>query len=200
MVKVIGLTGGIASGKSTVSRMLKKMDYAVIDADIAARAAVEPGEPAHSQIVEAFGEDILQPDGTLNRAKLGERVFNDEAERKKLNEIVHPAVRRKMLEEKAAAVQSGKQTIFMDIPLLFESRLTWMVDKVIVVFADKEVQLRRLMARNGLDEQAAKARIASQLPLSDKVRQADAVIDNNGTIEETRKQLLQCLDGWQLQP
>ncbi|WP_338750600.1 dephospho-CoA kinase [Bacillus sp. FJAT-52991] len=200
MANVIGLTGGIASGKSTVSQMLKEKDFAVVDADIAARAVVEPGQQALTQIVETFGEGVLQADGSLDRLKLGERIFNNEDERKKLNGIVHPAVRQFMLAEKEAAIQAGKKTIIMDIPLLFESQLTWMVEKVIVVYVNEETQLHRLMARNGFDEVAAKSRIASQLSLADKAAQADAVINNNGTIIETKEQLEQILMDWHLEP
>ncbi|KKB43317.1 dephospho-CoA kinase [Bacillus thermotolerans] len=200
MAVIIGLTGSIASGKSTVSRLLQELGYTIVDADVAARKVVEPGQPALQQIAEAFGEGILLPDGSLDRAKLGERIFNNEEERKKLNSIIHPAVRQFMKDEKEAAIEAGKQTIIMDIPLLYESKLTWMVGKVIVVYVDKDTQLQRLMARNQLDEDAAKARIASQLPLAEKAAQADAVIDNNGTIEETKEQLLRILRDWQLTP
>lgn len=200
MAVIIGLTGSIASGKSTVSRLLQELGYTIVDADVAARKVVEPGQPALQQIAEAFGEGILLPDGSLDRAKLGERIFNNEEERKKLNSIIHPAVRQFMKDEKEAAIEAGKQTIIMDIPLLYESKLTWMVGKVIVVYVDKDTQLQRLMARNQLDEDAAKARIASQLPLAEKAAQADAVIDNNGTIEETKEQLLRIIRDWQLTP
>ncbi|WP_203361511.1 dephospho-CoA kinase [Bacillus sp. REN10] len=200
MATIIGLTGGIASGKSTVSQMLKEKGFAIVDADVAARAVVEPGQPALQQIVETFGEEILQTDGTLDRLKLGQRIFNHEEERKKLNDIIHPAVRQFMLAEKEEAIQAGSKTIIMDIPLLFESQLTWMVEKVIVVYVNEETQLHRLMARNGFDEVTAKSRIASQLSLRDKATQADAVINNNGTMEETKKQLEQILIDWQLEP
>ncbi|MEK4028511.1 MULTISPECIES: dephospho-CoA kinase [Bacillaceae] len=200
MAAIIGLTGGIASGKSTVSRLLQELGYTVVDADVAARAVVEPGRPALLQIVETFGEGILLPDGSLDRSRLGELIFNDKEQREKLNSIVHPAVRQFMIAEKDAAVAAGKQTIIMDIPLLFESELTWMVEKVIVVYTSEATQLDRLMARNHLDEAAAKARIASQLPLADKVERADAVIDNNGSIMQTKEQLLEIIKEWQLTP
>ncbi|OZI12836.1 dephospho-CoA kinase [Bacillaceae bacterium SAS-127] len=200
MANIIGLTGGIASGKSTVSRMLKEKGFTIVDADVAARAVVEPGQPALTQIIETFGEGILQENGSLDRLKLGARIFNNEAERKKLNSIVHPAVRQFMLAEKEAAIEAGKKTIIMDIPLLFESQLTWMVEKVIVVYVNEDTQLHRLMARNDFDEATAKSRITSQLSLGDKAAQADAVINNNGTLEETKEQLEQILIDWHLQP
>ncbi|NNV06067.1 dephospho-CoA kinase [Geobacillus sp. C56-T2] len=196
MVLTIGLTGGIASGKSTVSAMMRQLGLPVIDADEAARAVVRPGEDAYRQIVAAFGPGILQKNGDIDRAKLGEIVFSDEAERTKLNAIVHPAVRRHMLAEKEELVRAGAKTIVLDIPLLFESGLTDWVDKVLVVFVDEETQLRRLMARNGFTKEEALARIRAQWPLAEKVKRADAVLDNNGTIEETRRQLLAVLETW----
>ncbi|MBB6282594.1 MULTISPECIES: dephospho-CoA kinase [Geobacillus] len=196
MALTIGLTGGIASGKSTVSAMMRELGLPVIDADEAARAVVEPGEEAYRQIVAVFGPDVLQENGEIDRGKLGAIVFNNEQERKKLNAIVHPAVRRKMLAEKEALVRSGAKTVVLDIPLLFESGLTDWVDRVLVVYVDDDVQLRRLMARNGFTEEEALARIRAQWPLEEKVKRADAVIDNNGTMEETRRQLLSILQQW----
>jgi dephospho-CoA kinase len=196
MAVTIGLTGGIASGKSTVSAMMRELGLPVIDADEAARAVVEPGEEAYRQIVATFGPDILQMNGEIDRAKLGAIVFNNEQERKKLNAIVHPAVRRKMLAEKEELIRSGAKTVVLDIPLLFESGLTDWVDKVLVVYVDDDVQLRRLMARNSFTEEEAIARIRAQWPLEEKVKRADAVIDNNGTVEQTRRQLLSILQQW----
>ncbi|WJQ06488.1 dephospho-CoA kinase [Geobacillus stearothermophilus] len=196
MAFTIGLTGGIASGKSTVSAMMRELGLPVIDADEAARAVVRPGEEAYRQIVAAFGPGILRADGEIDRAKLGAIVFNDEQQRKVLNAIVHPAVRKKMLAEKEAHIRSGAKTVVLDIPLLFESGLTHWVDKVLVVYVDDDVQLRRLMARNGFTEEEALARIRSQWPMAEKVKRADAVIDNNGTIEETHRQLLAILHQW----
>ncbi|ABO67997.1 dephospho-CoA kinase [Geobacillus thermodenitrificans] len=197
MAVTIGLTGGIASGKSTVSAMMRELGLPVIDADEAARAVVEPGEEAYRQIVATFGPDILQMNGEIDRAKLGAIVFNNEQERKKLNAIVHPAVRRKMLAEKEELIRSGAKTVVLDIPLLFESGLTDWVDKVLVVYVDDDVQLCRLMARNGFTEEEAIARIRAQWPLEEKVKRGDAVIDNNGTVEQTRRQLLSILQQWE---
>jgi dephospho-CoA kinase len=176
--------------------MMRELGLPVIDADEAARAVVEPGEEAYRQIVATFGPDILQMNGEIDRAKLGAIVFNNEQERKKLNAIVHPAVRRKMLAEKEELIRSGAKTVVLDIPLLFESGLTDWVDKVLVVYVDDDVQLRRLMARNGFTEEEAIARIRAQWPLEEKVKRADAVIDNNGTVEQTRRQLLSILQQW----
>ncbi|WP_207369349.1 dephospho-CoA kinase [Heyndrickxia coagulans] len=200
MAKIIGLTGGIASGKSTVSNMLKAKGFTIVDADIAARKVVEPGELAYEQIIEAFGEGILLQDLTLDRKKLGALIFADEALRMKLNSIVHPAVRAWMTREKDRAIENGKKTVFLDIPLLFESRLTYMVERTILVYVDEETQLKRLMARNGLSEKEAQMRIRAQMPLSEKKALADAVIDNNGSPEETKKQLEKIVSDWQLVP
>lgn len=200
MTKIIGLTGGIASGKSTVSNMLKAKGFTIVDADIAARKVVEPGEPAYEQIIEAFGEGILLEDLTIDRKKLGALIFADEALRMKLNSIVHPAVRAWMTREKDRAIENGEKTVFLDIPLLFESRLTYMVERTILVYVDEETQLKRLMARNGLSEKEAQMRIRAQMPLSEKKALADAVIDNNGSPEETKKQLEKIVSDWQLVP
>jgi dephospho-CoA kinase len=196
MTLTIGLTGGIASGKSTVTGMIRELGIPVIDADQVARDVVKVGEEAYAQIVATFGRDILQANGEIDRAKLGAIVFHSEQERKKLNAIVHPAVRRRMMAEKEAYVQNGAKTIVLDIPLLFESELTHFIDKVIVVYVDDDVQLERLMKRNGFSKEEALARIRSQMPLREKVKKADAVINNNGTVEETRQQLLQILTEW----
>ncbi|RWR05974.1 dephospho-CoA kinase [Siminovitchia fortis] len=200
MAFIVGLTGGIASGKSTVSKLLEKRGFAIVDADIAARKVVEPGERAYMDIVEAFGSRVLLEDGTLNRAKLGSIVFQNEEERKKLNAIVHPAVRKKMKDWQEEAIESGKQTVILDIPLLYESKLTHLVEKTIVVFVNEETQLKRLMERNAFTEKEAKSRIASQMPLREKVELADAVIDNNGSIEETETQLDQLIEKWKMKP
>lgn len=196
MPLVVGLTGGIASGKSTVSKMFKDMGITVIDADIEARLAVEKGEPAYENIVAFFGRDILLEDGSINRAKLGEIIFNDLEKRLKLNSIVHPEVRKRMLAKRDQAIEAGERLIIMDIPLLFESKLTYMVDKILLVYVDAETQLERLMARNHFTKEEAISRINSQMPLKDKIKLSDAVIDNNGTIEETRNQLIRILREW----
>ncbi|RLQ97975.1 dephospho-CoA kinase [Falsibacillus albus] len=200
MSLIIGLTGGIASGKSTVSEMLNHRGFKIIDADIAAREVVKAGAPALCEIVDAFGRGILLADGNLDRAKLGKIIFHDQEQRKKLNGIVHPAVRKWMNERKDEAIEQGKRTIFLDIPLLYESNLTYMVEKVILVYVDEEVQLHRLMERNGLSKDEASARISSQLPLSQKVKMADVVIDNNDRRENTEAQLEQLISKWGLLP
>jgi dephospho-CoA kinase len=196
MSLVIGLTGGIASGKSTVSAMFTDMGITVIDADIEARLAVEPGEKAYNEIVSHFGKDILEEDRTINRPKLGEIIFNNEEKRLLLNSIVHPAVRERMAEKRKKAEADDEKAVVLDIPLLFESKLTGLVEKIIVVYVDEQTQLERLMKRNGFSEEEASSRIRSQMPLKDKVGLADAVIDNSGSIEESKQQLMDILIGW----
>ncbi|OCA91354.1 dephospho-CoA kinase [Bacillus sp. FJAT-27225] len=197
MTLTIGLTGGIASGKSTVSQMCLDLGLPVIDADVEARLAVEPGEPAYEKIATSFGEGILLPDGRLDRPALGAIVFNDEEKRLLLNSIVHPEVRKRMIAKKEAAINAGASTVILDIPLLFESKLEYMADKTIVVFVDPEVQLERLMERNAFSQKEAEVRIGSQMPLQEKAKRADAVIDNNGGLDETKRQLLDILEKWQ---
>ena len=194
MKKIIGLTGGIASGKSTVSNWLISQGYPVVDADIAARKVVEPGMPALREITEAFGADILLEDGTLNRKKLGSLIFSDEEKRQMLNAIVHPAVREWMRRETERAFDEGASIVIMDIPLLFESKLTHMVEETVLVYVSKETQLKRLMERDGYNEADALARIHAQMPIDEKRKLADYIIDNNGTISETIKQISDCMN------
>jgi dephospho-CoA kinase len=198
MTLIIGLTGGIASGKSTVSRMLINLNIPVIDADIEARKVVEKGQKAYQQIVDAFGTDILTETGEIDRVKLGAIVFHQDEKRLQLNAIVHPAVRTRMSEEKERLINLGVKAVVLDIPLLFESRLTHMVDKILLVYVDDEVQLERLMNRNQLLEQEALARIQSQMPLKEKIALADEVINNNDSIDMTKQQLQQILNKWDI--
>ncbi len=197
---IIGLTGGIASGKSTVSNLLKEKGFTVIDADIAARVVVEPGQPVLENIIEVFGPGIRTSDGALDRPALGKMVFHDEEKRKQLNEIIHPAVRKWMIDQKEKAIIAGKKTIILDIPLLFESDLTWMVEKTLLVYVDPETQLKRLMERNNYLEEEAKARIQSQMPIDEKRARADDIINNNGTIDETENQVNKWITQLRIQP
>ncbi len=198
MTVVIGLTGGIASGKSTVANMIKDLHIPVIDADIIARQVVEAGEEAYLQIVQAFGEEILLSNGEIDRAKLGSIIFHDTDKRLLLNSIVHPAVRKRMNEKKDAYIQAGEPAVVLDIPLLFESKLTSLVDKVLLIYVNSDIQLERLMKRNNLSEEEAKARIASQMPLAEKVALADEVINNNGSMKETEEQLHEIFKKWEI--
>ena len=192
----IGLTGGIASGKSTVAAMFRDLHIPVIDADeIAHRVTAIDGE-AYQSIVETFGSDILDSNGAIDRRKLGAIVFHDEQKRKQLNAIVHPLVRKHMLQQKEQYARRGEKSVVLDIPLLFESKLEHLVDRILVVYVDEQTQLRRLCERNGFSVEEARARMKAQMPLGEKRKKADAVIDNNGTIEETKRQLYACLMHW----
>jgi len=193
---VIGLTGGIASGKSTVANMLIDKGITVIDADIIAKQAVEKGMPAYRQIIDEFGEDILLENGDIDRRKLGALVFTNEQKRLALNSIVHPAVREEMLKRRDESIANQETFVVLDIPLLFESKLESLVDKIIVVSVTKEIQLERLTKRNQLTVEEALSRIRSQMPLEEKVSRADNVIDNSGTLEETKQQLEEILSCW----
>jgi len=186
-VTVIGLTGGIASGKSTVANYLKENGFAVIDADIAARQAVEKGTEGLRKVAETF-PGVLNEDGTLNRKALGTIIFNDKAQRDSLNKIVHPIVRRLMDEEKAAALSEGK-VVVMDIPLLYENELEHTVDEVWVVYVSYDIQKMRLMKRNELSESEADARINSQMSMDEKRNKADIVIDNCHDLDTLYKRL-----------
>lgn len=197
---IIGLTGSIATGKSTVSRMLKEKGYPIVDADEISRQVVEPGSIVLEKIADEFGKEIIDQNGGLNREKLGSLIFNDQLEREKLNAIMHPAVRKEMLRQKESWLDKGFDTIIMDIPLLFESKLQSYVEKIIVVSASPSIQRERLMARNNLSGEEADARINSQLPISEKEKGADAVINNNDSLEETERQLDAILEKWLVFP
>ncbi|EUJ17754.1 dephospho-CoA kinase [Listeria aquatica] len=188
----LGLTGSIATGKSTVSKMLQDEKIPVIDADLVARKVVEKGTVGLEKIVSTFGDEVLSK-GALNRAKLGEIIFHDSKKREQLNKIVHPLVRKEMLQERDRLFKSGETFVVLDIPLLYESQLTDLVDQVLVVMTTEEVELTRLMARNELSREEALARIATQMPISDKAKLADFVIDNSGTLKETSEQVNELL-------
>lgn len=194
----VGLTGSIASGKSTISSKFADFQIPVIDADQLAREVVNPGEKAYREIIETFGRDILLEDQTLDRKKLGAIVFTEEEKRRKLNNIVHPAIREKMIEQRDAYEAAGEKCVVLDIPLLFESRLTHFADKIMVVYVDADVQLERLIERDGYTEEEAKWRIQAQIPVKEKAESADAVIHNNGTKQDSYQQLTDILKSWQV--
>lgn len=193
---IIGLTGSIASGKSTVAKMITALGLPIVDADIVARDVVEPGAETLTLIAEQFGQDILLEDGTLNRVKLGDIIFHEPSKRKILNDIMHPAIRQEMLRQRDAYIEAGNKHVVMDIPLLFESKLQHYVERIIVVSVSEEVQLRRLMKRNNLSKEDALARMHSQLPMSVKEKGADAVIYNNENLGQTEEQLKKILTKW----
>ncbi len=191
MARIIGLTGGIACGKSTVANMLRTRGAHVIDADLLARQVVAPGTPALAEIAAHFGTDILHADGSLDRGKLGAQVFADEEARRALNAIIHPRIAQASQSEIARLAASGADPIIYEAALIAENKLyTWM-DAVIVVNVPPEVQLARLLDRESLTEAQARDRIQSQLPQQDKIAIADFVIDNGHGVEETRAQVEQ---------
>lgn len=186
---IVGLTGGIACGKTTVSNVFTDLGCPVIDADLVAREVVEPGEWGLSRVVERFGATVLTEDGTLNRKKLGQIVFSDHAARKDLNAILHPLIQTRMQDKKEEALKQNPPFVIMDIPLLYENHHESTVDHVIVVYVPAHTQLERLMIRDGLSLQEAQNRVASQMDIEEKKRRADLVIDNRGTLEYTKQQV-----------
>lgn len=182
---VVGLTGGIACGKSTVANMFVELGCVVIDADKVAREVVEPGEQGLEGVIRRFGKDILDEHGRLDRKALGNIVFSDEQARKDLNAILHPLIRQRMAEKKDRARMQNPPLILMDIPLLYESKQADTVDSVIVVYIPAPLQLKRLMERDQLTMEEAQQRIASQMPIEEKKQKADFVIDNSGSQADT---------------
>ncbi|HDB3563079.1 TPA: dephospho-CoA kinase [Staphylococcus aureus] len=193
MPKVIGLTGGIASGKSTVSELLSVFGFKVVDADKAAREAVKKGSKGLSQVREVFGDEAIDENGEMNRRYMGDLVFNHPEKRLELNAIIHPIVRDIMEEEKQEYLKQGYNVI-MDIPLLFENELENTVDEVWVVYTSESIQMDRLMQRNNLSLEDAKARVYSQISIDKKSRMADHVIDNLGDKLELKQNLERLLE------
>lgn len=187
-MRLIGLTGGIASGKSTVSAILRELGASVLDADEIAREVVEPGTPALEDISRRF-PGVIGPDGRLDRARLGERIFQDPGERAALNAIVHPRIHQSVLEKTQALAARGVELVIYDAPLLIENRLHEGMDGVILVDAPPELQIARLKARNRLTRTQAEERLAAQLPMAEKRRHATWVIDNSGDPAKTREQV-----------
>ncbi|MBU5673945.1 dephospho-CoA kinase [Paenibacillus brevis] len=186
----IGLTGGIATGKSTVSQMLVARGAALIDADVVARRIMEPGHPVLAKVVERFGETVLLADGRLNRKRLGEIVFANSLERKALEAITHPAIRREMKAELDVLEQENPERLVVaDIPLLYESGLEKLYEKIMVVYVPRTLQLERLMQRDALTREQAELRLAAQMDIEEKRRRADILIDNSRSYEETESQI-----------
>src|SRR5256885_9115083 len=185
-MELIGLSGGVGSGKSTVTGFLRELGATVVDADEGARAVVEPGTPGYRQVVAEFGPTVVR-DGRLDRARLAEVVFNDRTALDRLNAIVHPLVREWTGERLAEAAEAGAAFVVQDIPLLFENGYEAMFGATILVWVPAALQLKRLVAR-GMTEADAEARIANQLPIDTKRERATYVIDNSGSREETRTQ------------
>lgn len=192
MPKVIGLTGGIASGKSTVSELLTAHGFKIVDADIASRKAVEKGSEGLEQVRATFGEEAIDEDGNMDRGYVGDIVFNYPEKRLELNEIVHPIVRNIMEQEKEAFLKDGYNVI-MDIPLLYENELQDTVDEVWLVYTSESIQIDRLMQRNDISMEDAKARVYSQISIDKKRRMADHVIDNRDSKLDLKQNLEQLL-------
>ncbi len=187
-MRVVGLTGGIASGKSTVSAMFRALGAQVIDADQVARDVVEPGTPGLAELARRF-PGVVDASGRLDRAALGRRVFADPAERRALEAILHPRIREKVARRTAELAAAGVPVVLYDAALLIENGLHRGMDGVIVVWVPEDVQRARLAARDGLDEAAIDARLAAQMPLADKRAHATWVVDNGGSLDETRDQV-----------
>lgn len=194
-MKVFGLTGGIASGKSTVTAMFRHAGIPVIDADALAREVVEPGQPALAEIAARF-PGTVDASGTLDRAKLGAIVFVDPAARAALNAITHPRIQALAIERTQALAEKGTPVALYDAALLIENRLHEAMDGVVLVSCPVEVQRARLMARNALTAEEADHRIASQMPLEQKRPFATWVIDNGGSLEATQAQVEQVISKW----
>ena len=185
----IGLTGGIASGKSSASRVLRELGVVVVDADQIAREVVERGSEGLAEVVAAFGEGVLAADGSLDRERLAALVFGDEAARKRLQAITHPRIGRLSAERIAQGLTSEAPYVVYDAPLLVEVGAHRGLDALIVVSASEAQQVARAQARDGMAEDQARARIAAQLPLARKVEVADYVIDNDGTLEQLEQRV-----------
>lgn len=190
MAIIIGLTGGIATGKSTVSAMFKKIGIPVIDADVIGKKVVEIDKPAYHKIIETFGEDITLCTGHINRKKLASLVFGDSEKRKQLNDIIHPEVKALIKKEIKKFIVLGEEYIVIDVALLFESRYSFdeICDLTVVVFTDEDTQMNRLIKRDKISEEKARMRIDAQLDIREKLQLADYKIDNSLSILETRKQ------------
>ena len=186
-MKLIGLTGGAGSGKSTVAAMFRELGAAIVDADEATHAVYSPGTKGFEAIVDAFGAEYVR-DGQVDRKKLGELVFRDEGARQRLNAIVHPLVRGWMADRTVEAAEGGAEVIMQDVPLLFENGLQGLYSGTVLVYAPRALQLRRLEGR-GVPRERAEGMLAAQMPIDEKRRLADFVIDNSGSRKDTRREV-----------
>jgi dephospho-CoA kinase len=185
-MRLVGLTGGIASGKSTFAAALRELGAPVLDADALARQAVRRGTPALAELVGAFGPEVLGADGELDRRRMATRVFSDPSARARLEAVVHPAVRRAVAEETARLAAAGQDLAFYDVPLLYETGLDAGLECVVVVYAPPEVQRARLASRDGIGPEEADARLAAQIPIDEKARRADVLVMNDGDVAALR--------------
>jgi dephospho-CoA kinase len=193
---VLGVTGGIASGKTIVANMLEELGALKIDFDLLARQVVEPGKPAFRQIVDYFGKQVLQEDGTLDRKKLSKIVFQDVEKRKKLENFTHPPIYEEFLKQVNEITEKDSEAVIqVVVPLLIESDLQYMFDRLLVVYIPQEQQIERLVKRDGISNEEAADMLKAQLPIDEKLEYADFVVDNQGSVQETRKQVE---DIWQI--
>ena len=190
MRKVIGVTGGIASGKSNVISIIKRQGFKVIDCDLINHNLQKINMPIYNAIKEAFGSSYFLDNGELDRKKLGELIFHNEKEKLKLNSISHPIIKEEVLKE----INKADGIVFVDVPLLYESKFDSLCDKVICVYLNRKTQIERLMERDHIDYSYAKSKIASQMDLDQKRDLADYVIDSKGSFQETERQVLKILE------
>ncbi|MFC4355938.1 dephospho-CoA kinase [Chryseomicrobium palamuruense] len=196
---IVGLTGSIATGKSTVANRLKELGLPIVDADVVARLVVEPGSKTLTAIHKVFGDEALLSDGSMNREGIGRQIFGDKEKRDKLNAIIHPAIRQEMLRQRDEHVAAGESIVVMDIPLLFESQLQHFVDRILVVGTSEETQIKRLMKRNDFSHEDALQRIQSQIPVREKMDQADDVLLNEGSVQELYEKVDELVATWKAQ-
>ncbi len=190
-----GLTGGIGTGKSTVSAIFKELGGLIVDADVISHDVVQPGKPAWHSIVAGFGEGILLPGGEIDRIALGQIIFNDTAQKLRLNEMVHPHVFQEMANQIAAIETSEPDSVvILDVPLLIETQMHPGMPDVILVYVPELLQVQRLMKRDGISESDALAKIRSQMSIEEKKKQVKIIIDNSGSVADTRAQTLVVLD------
>ncbi|XP_021749652.1 dephospho-CoA kinase-like [Chenopodium quinoa] len=187
-MRIVGLTGGIASGKSTVSNLFKAQGIPVVDADVVARDALKKGTGGWKKVVEAFGDDILQPDGEVDRPALGRIVFSNPDKRQLLNRLLAPFISSGILQEILKLWLKGHKVIVLDVPLLFEAKMDKWTKPIITVWVDRETQLKRLVSRDGINDEEANNKINAQMSLDSKRSKADIVIDNTGSLDELKVQ------------
>ena len=195
-MKIIGLTGGIASGKSTVSAYLQEKGASIIDADAIAHELLAPGKPLYEAYRQHFGDKILLSDGQLDRRVIGKLVFSDPAEREWIDATAHPLIQHEICQRVRQYQAEKKSLIVLDVPLLFESGWDKMAEKVCLVYAEEKIQQERLMKRNGYGREEAAARIAAQMPLEEKKKRADCLIDNSGSLPSTLRQVNRLWKEW----
>lgn len=193
-MKIIGLTGGIGSGKSTVARSLQKHGFPIVDADLIAREIVEPGQPALAELTKEFGADILNTDGSLDRGLLASRAFENKETTQRLNNITHPRINQRTQELFDEARENGAEAVIYDMPLLIDKGLHKDMDATIVVHAAEHVRLERLTTKRGLDVDDVRRRINAQIDDETRKQHADILLDNNGTEEDLTKQIAQAVD------